>query len=261
MHRYFLELAYKGSNYCGWQLQLNAITVQQKLNEALSIVSNQLVESTGCGRTDTGVHALQFFAHFDLKIAITDLEKFIYKLNSLLPVDIAIYNIYSVAPAAHARFDATSRSYRYFISSRKDPFLNETSWFWRSTPDIEKMNNVAALLLNHNDFTCFSKAHGQQATNLCTITNAQWIVNNARLLEFTVTANRFLRGMVRAMVGTMMQVGQQKLSLKEFENILQNGKRSDAGESVPPQGLFLSSIKYPYINSIERKSPNLQFKK
>lgn len=258
MFRYFLELAYKGSNYCGWQVQQNAVTVQQKLNEALSTVCNHAVETTGCGRTDTGVHASQFFAHFDIDKEITDSDKFIYQLNSLLPFDIAIYDIYKVGNEAHARFDATSRSYRYFICSRKDPFLNNISWFWRAEPDIEKMNLAAGMLLNHKDYACFSKAHGQQATNLCTISNAKWIIIEDHLLEFNVSANRFLRGMVRAMVGTMMMLGHDKITLKDFENILQHGKRSDAGESVPAHGLFLSAVTYPFIQQKERHINNLQ---
>lgn len=261
MFRYFLELGYKGTNYCGWQFQLNAITVQQKLNEAMAVVCNQAIDTLGCGRTDTGVHASEFFAHFDIVKEITDSEKFIYQLNSLLPFDISIYDLHNVSNESHARFDATSRTYRYFISSRKDPFLNEISWFWRSTPDINKLNNASTLLLSHKDFTCFSKAHGQQATNICNITNAQWVIIDDHLLEFTITSNRFLRGMVRAIVGTMMQVGQDKLSLNDLDNILKNGKRSDAGESVPPQGLFLSRIQYPYIKTIERKTPQYLFKK
>ncbi len=253
MYRYFLELAYKGTHYCGWQLQNNAITVQKKLNDALAILCNHETETTGCGRTDTGVHALQFFVHFDQKKKITDHAKFIYQLNSLLPKDIAAYNVFHVDGEAHARFDATGRTYRYFITSKKNPFLNETAWYWRALPDVDAMNKAASLFLSHIDYACFSKSGGQQSSTICTISTAQWSIQPDELLEYTVTANRFLRGMVRAMVGTLILVGQKKLSMKEFEYILMKGKRSDAGESVPPEGLFLSSIQYPYINTVERK--------
>ena len=259
MFRYFLELGYKGTNYCGWQMQNNAVTVQQKLNEALAVVFNQTIETTGCGRTDTGVHASEFFMHFEVETEIRDSGKLIYQLNSLLPFDIAIYNIYNVAENAHARFDAISRSYRYFLSTRKDPFLNETAWYWRSDLNIELMNSAAAFMLNNKDFTCFSKAGGQQSTNLCNLMYAEWKVHSNHLIEFTVTSNRFLRGMVRAMVGTMMLVGQEKLTLQEFTIILQNGSRSDAGESVPPQGLFLTEVQYPYINASSKQISNIQF--
>ena len=247
MYRYFLELGYKGTHYSGWQIQINALTVQQKINEVLAIICNQVIETTGCGRTDTGVHASLFFLHFDSATPIEDQPKFIYQLNSLLPTDIAIYHIYAVNEQAHARFDATIRSYRYFISFRKNPFLNETTLFWRSIPDIDLMNKAAAMFLSHTDYTSFSKTGGQHTTNLCTIFSAQWIMIDEHLLEYRVSANRFLRGMVRAMVGTMMMVGHKKITLPEFEQILLHGNRSDAGESVPPQGLFLSEVQYPYI--------------
>ena len=233
--------------------------IQQKINESLAIIFNQLVETTGCGRTDTGVHASQFFLHFELSKPIEDQPKFIYQLNSLLPSDIAIYQLYSVNEQAHARFDATQRTYRYFISFRKNPFLNESTWYWRAEPDLELMNKAAALLLLHNDYTCFSKAGGQQSTNICAIHAAHWSMVDDYLLEYRVSANRFLRGMVRAMVGTMNMVGQKKISLPEFEKILLNGSRSDAGESVPPQGLFLSSIRYPFIQQQEIRNQQIPF--
>ncbi|MEP7263944.1 MAG: tRNA pseudouridine(38-40) synthase TruA [Bacteroidota bacterium] len=252
MPRYFLELAYKGTAYCGWQIQQNAITVQQKLDESLSVLLRHPAETLGCGRTDTSVHASQFFAHFDTENSITDAEKFCYQLNSLLPFDISIYNLIPVADDAHARFDATSRSYRYFISTIKNPFLKDAAWYWRTTPDLALMNKAAAELLSFTDFSSFAKAGGQQLTNNCIITEAQWI-NNDGLLEFRITANRFLRGMVRSIVGTLLDAGQQKISIDEFREIIENKNRSDAGESVSPHGLYLSKINYPYINSVERK--------
>lgn len=252
MSRYFLELAYKGTAYCGWQIQQNAITVQQKLDESLAVLLKHPVETLGCGRTDTGVHASQFFAHFDTENEIADAEKFCYQLNSLLPFDISIYNLIKVADDAHARFDATSRSYRYFISTSKNPFLKDAAWFWRTSPDLELMNEAAKELLSFTDFSSFAKSGGQQFTNNCTITEAKWIDNDG-LLEFRITANRFLRGMVRAVVGTLLEVGQKKIGIEEFRNIIENKNRSDAGESVSPHGLYLSKIIYPYINSVERK--------
>jgi tRNA pseudouridine38-40 synthase len=251
MHRYFLELAYKGTEYCGWQIQLNAITVQQKVDEALAILLRHPVETLGCGRTDTGVHASQFFAQFETNSEIANPEKFCYQLNSLLPFDIAIYNLLPVASTAHARFDATSRSYRYFISTLRNPFLTEAAWFWRSEPDLDLMNQAASILKSHTDFTSFTKVGGQQLTHDCTIKHAEWISND-NLLEFKITANRFLRGMVRAIVGTMLEVGQKKINLNDFNEIIIMKNRSGAGESVPAHGLFLTRIEYPYLTPVNR---------
>lgn len=252
MPRYFLELSYKGTEYSGWQVQINAVSVQQKLDDSLTTLLRNKIESTGCGRTDTGVHASQFFAHFDAPSAIDDADKFIYQLNSLLPFDISIYKLIAVADDAHSRFDATSRSYRYFISLKKNPFMQDYSWYWRTSPDIEKMNEAAKQLQAWNDFTSFAKRGGQQHTNNCTIQHARWMQYDD-ILEFKITANRFLRGMVRAVVGTLLDIGQNKISLEDFSQIVNNKNRSDAGESVPAHGLFLSKIIYPYIESTDRK--------
>ncbi len=252
MNRYFLELAYKGTSYCGWQIQQNAISVQEILNKALATLLRHDIETIGCGRTDTGVHASQFYAHFDTETTIPSNEKFCYQMNALLPDDISVFQIIPVEANAHARFDATSRSYRYFITNEKNAFLKDVAWYWRTSPDVSLMKKAAEILITYTDFSCFAKAGGQQFTNHCTILNADWIAYD-HILEFRITANRFLRGMVRAITGTMLEVGQQKINLEEFENIIRSQNRSLAGESVPAHGLFLSEIEYPYINKTQRK--------
>ena len=251
MHRYFVELGYKGTNYCGWQVQPNGIAVQQKLNDALSVLCKENIETTGCGRTDTGVHALQFFAHFDTSHHIVDREEFIYHLNALLPWDISIYTLIEVDEKCHARFDAIRRTYNYSVSLKKDPFSIDTSWYWRQKADMDKMNAAAALLLQHADFTCFAKKGGQQATNNCRIYSAQWSIKGDKIV-FEISADRFLRGMVRAIVGTLIQLGTGKRTTEEFKAILQEGSRSDAGEAVPAHGLFLAEVLYPYIPPVQR---------
>jgi tRNA pseudouridine38-40 synthase len=252
MPRYFLELSFKGTEYSGWQVQINAGSVQQKLDEALTILLRHKINTTGCGRTDTGVHASQFFAHFDSDSMIEDETLFCHQLNSLLPFDISIYSLIPVTADAHARFDATSRTYRYFISMMKIPFMQDYSWYWRTSPDIIKMNEAAELLLSWTDFTSFAKRGGQQLTNDCTIYQAHWLEHH-HILEFRITANRFLRGMVRAVVGTLLDVGQHKISVAEFSEIMRKQNRNDAGESVPARGLFLSKITYPYLQNTDRK--------
>lgn len=241
--RYFIELQYKGTNYHGWQLQQNAVSIQEELNKALSILLKQPINVLGAGRTDTGVHAEQFFAHFDCENEI-DKALLMYKLNAILPLDIVILNLYNVSDEAHARFDAISRSYEYRIWLGKNPFLLESTWQTHLKPSVAKMNEAANLLLNHKNFKCFSKSKTDVFTYNCDISNAEWKQKGNSLI-FYITADRFLRNMVRAIVGTLVDVGLGKISIEDFKKILDSQNRSEAGVSVPPQGLFLTKIVYP----------------
>lgn len=246
MPRYFIRLSYKGTNYSGWQIQDNAVSVQEKLNSALSVLLNQDVTSIGCGRTDTGVHAKQFYAHFDCSEALADKTKIVYQLNAILPHDISIFEIIEVSPQAHARFDAISRSYEYFISSTKNPFTKEYSLHGHMNPSMNLMNEACKYLLQHKDFSAFSKSRTQVKTNICEIQSANWCLRNDMLI-FNISADRFLRGMVRALVGTMIEIGTGKLSPESIVDIINSKDRKEAGMSVPACGLFLSQIKYPYL--------------
>ena len=244
-NRYFVQLSYKGTQYHGWQVQPNAVSVQESLNEAFSKIFREKIEITGAGRTDTGVHAINYIAHFDSEKDKLDCDnKIIFKLNSYLPNDIAIHKIMHVIPEAHARFDAISRTYHYRIHQHKDPFLKEISWFYPFKLDIELMNKAAELLLTFTDFTSFSKLHTDVKTNHCRIAEAKWLAENNHL-TFVITADRFLRNMVRAIVGTLLDVGKNKISLIDFIQIIENKNRSDAGLSVPAHGLFLMQVAYP----------------
>lgn len=251
--RYFLELQYKGTNYAGWQIQDNAIAVQQKLNEALSVLLHHNTDTIGCGRTDTGVHATQFFAHFNVEEAITDADKFLFSLNGMLPLDISILDLHLVEDKAHARFDATERSYQYFIYQTKNPFLKDNAMFFKRSLNIELMNEAGELLKTYKDFSCFSKSNTQTKTNICNITVAHWIKENDMLIFF-ITADRFLRGMVRAIVGTMLLLGEGRISIIDFKKIIEGKDRSKAGVSVDAHALYLTSIKYPYINSTKKNT-------
>ena len=242
--RYFIQLSYKGTAYHGWQVQKNARSVQELVNKALSIVLRQPLETLGCGRTDTGVHARQLFAHFDYEKEFNT-EKVLIALNGLLPHDIAVQHIFEVAETAHARFDATSRTYEYHICFDKDPFLTNFAWHIQQIPAIEQMNLACKILIDHADFSCFSKSHTQVKTNICKITDASWKMNDKELV-FYITADRFLRNMVRAIVGTMLQIGKNELSLNQFVKIIKSRDRSMAGMSVPAEGLYLCKIEYPY---------------
>ncbi len=243
MPRYFIHLSFDGTRYHGWQIQENAFSVQQQLNESLCKILQEEISTIGCGRTDTGVHATNFYVHFDSVLEeIT--ENLIFKLNCVLPKDIAIYNITRVKEDAHARFDAFSRSYEYYLHTQKDPFKIGKSYYKRVKLDLDKMNEAAQLLLKHSDFTCFSKSRTQVKTNICTITNAVFEKKDESYV-FKITANRFLRGMVRAIVGTLLEVGEGKLSSQDFEQIILSKDRKKAGESVDPCGLYLTDVKYP----------------
>ena len=240
--RYFIEFSYCGKKYHGWQIQPESISVQEKLNEALSTIFRQKIEVVGAGRTDTGVHASQMFAHFDIENEITD--DIVFKLNSILPDDIAIYQVFLVDDSKHARFDAISRTYQYKIWLGRNPFLLDFSWQIHSLkPNVSKMNEAAKILLEYEDFQCFSKVKTNVHTFNCTIFEAFW-VQNGNELTFTISANRFLRNMVRAIVGTLIDVGLEKISIDDFRKIIESKNRSNAGLSVPAKGLFLTTINY-----------------
>ncbi|MFC2087059.1 tRNA pseudouridine(38-40) synthase TruA, partial [Bacteroidota bacterium] len=230
----------------GWQYQPKVKSVQAILNKALSQILRESIETTGAGRTDTGVHAKYFVAHFDSKnLEIQEKEKVIFSMNGMLPYDIVILNIYKVKNDNHARFDAITRTYEYIISKKKNPFLLEQSYLLFGNLNVSAMNLACDLLLHYNDFTSFSKLHSDVKTNICNISRVSWIENND-LLIFTITADRFLRNMVRAIVGTMIEIGFNKISLNYFAEIIESKDRSKAGASAPAYGLFLTDIQYPY---------------
>lgn len=247
--RYFIEIAYNGTKFHGWQIQPNALSVQECLDKALSTYFRYTIATVGCGRTDTGVHATQFYAHFDLEqsaLQPQQINKAITGVNSLLPYEISVISLFDVAPDAHARFDATARTYHYHIHFRKDPFKLDRSWLFKGELDLSAMNSAAQILLEHTDFSCFSKSHTQTFTNNCKITKA-YFEKEGNALKFTISADRFLRNMVRAIVGTLVNVGQAELTLEAFQEIIISKNRSNAGQSVPACGLYLVNIKYPYI--------------
>lgn len=257
MQRYFIELSYNGTKYHGWQIQPNALTVQECLDRALSVYFRQPVSTLGCGRTDTGVHATQFYAHFDLVFAdggllavkSIDPEKSVAGINSLLPYEIAIKRVFVVEASAHARFDATDRAYHYHLHFHKDPFKLDRSWLYKGTLDLKAMNEAAGVLLNYTDFSCFSKSNTQTFTNNCRITEA-FFEPVADGIRFTIRADRFLRNMVRAIVGTLIRIGKNEINLAQFKEIIESKNRSNAGQSVPACGLYLVNINYPFVKQI-----------
>ena len=242
--RYFIELAYKGTRFHGWQVQPNGISVQESLEKALSTITRESIAVTGAGRTDTGVHASYFVAHFECNKDNLDHPDFTHKLNSFLKEDITIYSIQKVGPSAHARFDAISRTYHYHINLYKDPFLTETSWYFYRHPNMQVMNEAAQMLFEYTDFTSFSKLHTDVKTNNCKIMRAEWTQQGSKLI-FTIIADRFLRNMVRAIVGTLLEVGIGKMDLHDFRKVIEQKDRGAAGLSVPAHGLFLTGIEYP----------------
>lgn len=242
--RYFLQLSYKGTNYHGWQIQPNAISVQEVIADALSKVLREKIAVVGAGRTDTGVHASFFILHFDVENEVQEKLDIVYKLNSFLPHDIAVQKVWNVNNELHARFSATSRTYHYFISTEKNPFANETSYKYLKVLDMAKMNEAAQTLFDYDDFTSFSRLHTDVKTNNCKIMQAGWKVEENQLV-FIIKADRFLRNMVRAIVGTLLEVGKGKLTVKQFRGIIEKQDRSLAGASAPAQGLFLVDIEYP----------------
>jgi tRNA pseudouridine38-40 synthase len=242
--RYLIECSYKGTAFHGWQVQDNAPSVQGHIEQALSTVLRQEIQIIGSSRTDAGVHAYQQFAHFDTGFSLSNLEKVIYALNGILPKDIAIQQIRAVSDKFHSRFDATFRRYLYRISQQKTPFWREFSYFYRAPLDMELMNNAGEILKNYSDFQCFSKVHTDVVTFNCQIEYANWERHDQFLL-FHIKADRFLRGMVRAIVGTMLEVGTGKLSLSGFEEIILSKNRNKAGRAVPAEGLTLVEVGYP----------------
>ncbi len=241
--RYFLYIAYKGTNYHGWQIQNNAITVQEVLNKSLSTILRQEIGVMGSGRTDTGVHATMQVVHFDTSSQMAP-DQMVYKLNGLLPQDIAAYKIRQVSPEANTRFDAISRQYHYKIHQQKDPFLKGFSYYFPKEVNQQAMNEAAQLMLEWKDFECFSRVKTEVNNFNCDVVEARWEKQNDQLI-FSVRANRFLRGMVRAMVGTLLDIGEGKLSQHDFKKILESRDRTKASRSAPPEGLYLNDIVYP----------------
>ncbi len=252
--RYFIELCYNGTNYCGWQRQNDAPTIQESIERALSTLLKSPTQITGAGRTDTGVHASFYVAHFDSSNEIPDCDFLRYKLNIILPQDIAISKVYRVEEGSHARFDAKEREYTYFIERHKNPFTRNSSWQYYVDLDIDAMNHAAQKLLHHSDFTSFAKLNSNNKTNICKIYHAEWQLNPQSQLEFTIRADRFLRNMVRAIVGTLVDVGRGKYTVDEFDAIITARDLSKCSAGAPAQGLFLSDIKYenqPFNSLIE----------
>lgn len=243
--RYFIEFSYNGKNYFGYQIQPKDISVQEVLERALSTLLRERIKTTGAGRTDTGVHAKKMYAHFDTEQVLD--PNLVYRLNSFLPGDIAIYRIFRVRDDLHARFDATYRTYHYFVSLKKDPFNQDFCWqFKKDRPlDVEKMNQAAKILFEYEDFGSFAKVGADNKTNICKIYKAEW-TQEGDLLKFTISADRFLRNMVRAIVGTLVDVGTGKIGLEDFRNIIEKQDRGSAGTSAPAQGLFLVDVGYEF---------------
>ena len=245
--RYFIEFAYRGTRYHGWQYQPNAMSVQEVLTNAMNLLFRDRFELVGAGRTDAGVHAKKMFAHFDTD-KVFEPSSMVLKLNSFLPEDITVYRFFEVSSEAHARFDAISRSYEYHIHTFKNSFLNDLSWyFYKGSLDVKKMNKAAKILLEYTDFKCFSKSKTDVFTYNCNITDAYWTQKDC-CLTFHISANRFLRNMVRSIVGTLLEVGSGKIDVESLHEIIQSGDRGKAGFSVPAHGLYLTRVVYPFIN-------------
>ena len=241
--RYFVTLSYDGTRYHGWQIQPNGDSIQERLQGTLSTLLRAEISVTGAGRTDAGVHARMMVAHFDYEEAL-DGQQLCYKLNRLLPYDIAVQKVEQVADDLHARFSATSRTYHYYIHTVKDPFSRAYSCELHYPLDFKKMNEAAAMLLNYEDFGAFCKSGADVKTTLCQVTAAEWHQTSPSTWYFEITANRFLRNMVRAVVGTLVDVGRGRLSLEEFQKVIEGKRRTEAGESMPGNALFLEDIKY-----------------
>jgi tRNA pseudouridine38-40 synthase len=241
MPRYFIEVAYKGTGYSGFQVQRNANSIQAEVEKALRIFYKQDFSLTGSSRTDAGVHARQNFFHFDSAAALEDAS---YHLNAIVPADIVIKRLFPVQPESHCRFDAVSREYGYYIYQHKDPFLSDRAYFFPYKLDIALLQAAATELKQHQDFATFSKRNTQVKTSICSITRSEWVVEKGMLI-YHVTGNRFLRGMVRGMVGTMLLVGKGKMSVNGFRSVIVEKDSSKADFSVPPQGLFLQKVNFP----------------
>lgn len=243
MKRYFLELSYKGTGYAGFQRQENAITIQMEVENALHTILRNPIALTGSSRTDAGVHAMQNYFHFDTDLALT--ERLVYNLNALLPAAIAVHRIVAVDQAAHSRFDAVSREYRYHVVSHKRPFLADRAYFFPYKLDLDVLQRGAELLKEYTDFTSFSKRNTQVKTFQCRLEVSQWVLGSDGVLQYYVRGNRFLRGMVRGLTGTMLKLGRGKIGLDEFVSIIEARDCTRADFAVPPQGLFLEKVNYP----------------
>lgn len=249
MKRYFIKLAYDGTEYFGWQTQVNELNVQDVLTAAIELICTlKDLKIVGCGRTDTGVHAANYYAHFDVDEAFEDTDKIIYKLNNYLPKSIAVHKIFEVSNEAHARFDATHRTYHYFIHQQKNPFLTNYSLLFLRPLNFDLMNEAAAYLLMQDDFSSFSKTGSDNKSVICKVSEAKWEKFEDQY-RFTITADRFLRNMVRAIVGTLLDVGLEKISVEEFKSIMESASRQNASASAPSHALFLNDIKYPFISA------------
>jgi len=244
MQRYFVELSYNGATFFGWQRQPNELSVQQEIETALTkLNSNILISIVGCGRTDSGVHAKQYFFHVDLD-PIVDLQYYLFKLNRILPESIVLHSIVTIGDDFHARFTAKSRTYRYYLNTKKDPFKQGLSWLFTQSLDLEEMNKAGGLLIGTKDFTSFSKVNTDVKTNICSVSKAKWIKVDSTNFYFEITANRFLRNMVRATVGTLLEIGQGKKSSESILNTIEAKDRGVAAISVPAHGLFLWEVLY-----------------
>lgn len=247
MPRYFMHLAYNGAPFHGWQVQPNAVSVQESLEKALTTICREEVSVTGAGRTDAGVNARCMVAHFNLSNILTEPAKLVRALNSILGPDIAVYDIVAVHDEAHARFDAKERTYHYYALTRKSPFFNKLAWLAPASLDFEAMNAAAAYLLDVDDFTSFSKLHTDVKTNICDVRRAEWKKIGPHAYVFEISADRFLRNMVRAVVGTLVDVGRHKITIDQFKEIIKAKDRCAAGTSMPAHALYLWDVKYPYI--------------
>lgn len=241
--RYFIHLAYDGTRYHGWQIQPNGISVEGEIELRLSTLLRQPIDIVGAGRTDAGVHARHMVAHFDFEDGC-DTKQLCYRLNRMMPPDICIYKIEKVADDLHARFSATSRTYHYYMSTKRNPFNRQYTWLCHYDLDFELMNQAAEILLEYKDFASFCKSHTDVKTTLCNIIEAKWIKDDEGCYHFRIKANRFLRNMVRAVVGTLVEVGRHRLTLDDFRNVIEGKKRTMAGESMPANALFLEKIEY-----------------
>ena len=246
MQRYFIKLAYDGTAYHGWQVQPNAISVQEVIEDALSVILQEKISITGCGRTDTGVHAREYYAHFDCSNAELGKANELLRLNRYLPGDIAFSGLFPVHPEAHTRFDAVSRTYEYLTHTGKDPFLRNYSLELQNAPDLERMNKACQYLFNYTDFTSFAKLHTDNKTNDCKIMKAEWTMHKDQYI-FTIKADRFLRNMVRAVVGTLMHISNHTKDPEYICEVIEAKNRSVAGQSVPAHALYLAQIEYPKV--------------
>ena len=247
LYRYFIKLSYLGTGFHGWQIQSGSPTIQQTLEEALSMLLKEDIRLTGAGRTDTGVHARVFYAHFTTTLSpklITD-RQLVYKSNRLLPPGIAVHEVFPVAANAHTRFHATSRTYQYYICTEKDPFWYQRAWQYERPLNIDAMQGAATILKSHDDFSSFARSNTQVKTNICKVQKATW-ESDGHIICFTIKADRFLRNMVRAIVGTMVDVGLEKITPADFDLIIRQKDRQCAGYSAPAWGLYLTDIQYPY---------------